>query len=253
MIIIDDGSTDNTSDVVADFGDERIRYLRLEHTGIIGKVRNYGMAASKGNWISFLDSDDQWKPNKLSVQIDLLRQHPQADLIISNAEEFGIAPECREYDHMFIGDLFHSILIHSKFCLYPTTFMFRKDLLMEEQPFDETVRAASDSPFFFRISRSRTGIFTNEKLVRRRKHDSNVSLTNGTLSYEITLRMLADFRVNQTLTGDMYKTLASKAHYSIGLHHARGGEATEARKHFFKSLLLSPLNLKALLRTLISW
>ena len=72
VIIVDDGSTDGTDLLVASFNDTRTRYLRLEHTGHIGEVRNAGAKIATGKWIAFLDSDDSWLPQKLGLQIQAL-------------------------------------------------------------------------------------------------------------------------------------------------------------------------------------
>jgi glycosyltransferase involved in cell wall biosynthesis len=72
LIIADDGSDDETKQVVLSINDPRIIYTRLEHSGHIGNVRNAGARAGKGEWLAFLDSDDQWLPHKLETQLNAL-------------------------------------------------------------------------------------------------------------------------------------------------------------------------------------
>ena len=72
VIIVDDGSTDETVPRLKANKDRRIRIIEQPHTGIIGKVRNIGIKESTGNWIAFLDSDDLWEPTKLSKQLSAL-------------------------------------------------------------------------------------------------------------------------------------------------------------------------------------
>lgn len=69
LIVVDDGSSDNTADVVKALGDERVRYLRLEVNGGAAFARNKGLAAARGEFIAFQDSDDLWLPGKLSTQL----------------------------------------------------------------------------------------------------------------------------------------------------------------------------------------
>ena len=72
LIIVDDCSTDNTQDIVAGFGDPRIRYLRNETNSGAAVTRNRALSAARGRWIAFLDSDDLWDPEKLRRQVDFM-------------------------------------------------------------------------------------------------------------------------------------------------------------------------------------
>jgi len=69
ILVCDDGSTDNTFKIVKSIKDKRIKWLSGKHTGLPAVVRNNGIKKSHGDWIAFLDSDDQWLPKKLALQI----------------------------------------------------------------------------------------------------------------------------------------------------------------------------------------
>lgn len=73
ILVCDDGSTDNTYEVVSSFADPRLVWIPSYHSGCPAIPRNRGIARSKGDWISFLDDDDEWLPEKLAVQIALLK------------------------------------------------------------------------------------------------------------------------------------------------------------------------------------
>ena len=77
LIIIDDGSDDNTSQVVSNFTDPRIKYNTCIHTGI-DYCRNIGLQKSTGELIAFIDSDDLWSPLKLEAQVNILSGYPEA-------------------------------------------------------------------------------------------------------------------------------------------------------------------------------
>jgi len=72
LIIVDDGSTDNTKELVADFNDERIKYVRHEENKGEAAARNTGIKAARYDYIVYQDSDDKWLPEKLARQIELL-------------------------------------------------------------------------------------------------------------------------------------------------------------------------------------
>lgn len=82
LIIVDDGSTDNTPQVVAAYDDPRIAYIRQDGQER-GAARNRGVAAAKGEFITFLDDDDWFLPHKLAVQVPYLQAHPEVGMVIS--------------------------------------------------------------------------------------------------------------------------------------------------------------------------
>jgi len=86
IIVVDDGSKDNTEEVVRNYGD-RVRYIRQENQGA-GVARNRGIDEARGEWIAFLDSDDRWLPYKLSLQFNVLENFPDIQIIHSNFYTF---------------------------------------------------------------------------------------------------------------------------------------------------------------------
>ena len=77
LIIIDDGSSDNTADVVADYtSDYRIKYLPLATNGGVGRARNYGIARALGEWTIVLDSDNAFTPDALNKVINVIAEYP---------------------------------------------------------------------------------------------------------------------------------------------------------------------------------
>src|SRR6185436_14214556 len=74
LVVVDDGSTDETATGMRRFADPRLRYVPIPHSGNVAKVRNEGVERSRGRWIAFLDSDDLWHPRKLELQMAALTQ-----------------------------------------------------------------------------------------------------------------------------------------------------------------------------------
>ena len=74
LIVVDDGSTDSTGEVVGAFGDPRIRLIRLPTNAGLSGAQNAGLRAARGEWVAFLDSDDEWLPTKLEQQLVRLRE-----------------------------------------------------------------------------------------------------------------------------------------------------------------------------------
>ena len=90
IIVADDGSTDNTKEILERY--EGIRCLYLEHGGI-ATTRNAALKAAKGKWIAFLDSDDLWKEDKLQKQVDYLQAHPDCRIVYSEFKNFTDIPD----------------------------------------------------------------------------------------------------------------------------------------------------------------
>lgn len=86
VIVIDDGSTDATPGILADYGD-RIRVLRQGPLGL-SAARNRGLEASVGELLAFLDSDDRWRPGALDTLVRELAEHPEAVAVLGRTDEF---------------------------------------------------------------------------------------------------------------------------------------------------------------------
>ena len=88
LLIVDDGSTDNTKNLVKNFlNDKRIKYYYQKNYGP-ATARNYGILKASGMYLAFLDSDDIWKPNKLELQLNHLKKNPDCCLIHTNYSTF---------------------------------------------------------------------------------------------------------------------------------------------------------------------
>jgi glycosyltransferase involved in cell wall biosynthesis len=92
IIVADDGSTDNTRDVVSVFR-RGVTYLQLPHRGLAAVTRNAGLRAAEGEYVAFLDSDDLFLPGKLALQLAAFEQHPEAGLVYSNGYFFRDDPQ----------------------------------------------------------------------------------------------------------------------------------------------------------------
>ena len=87
VLVVDDGSTDDTADRLKAIGDLRLQYVVRPHAGV-SATRNAGVKLATGDLLSFLDSDDEWKPNKLQREIAFFEQHPELDAVFTDLEKY---------------------------------------------------------------------------------------------------------------------------------------------------------------------
>ena len=248
LIIVDDGSTDETSTILANHSDSRIHYYRIDHCGIIGRVRNYGMKHAKGTYIAFLDSDDLWRQDKLEFQFALLKTYPKASFVSSNGVHFGEDQSLpAELVNLFVGNAFLPMLEEERFIFFVPSLMFEKKVVEEIGYIDETLISGGDIDFYFRMARRFEGIFTNERLVKIRKHQST-SQTLEIVAYLEYIGMVKRFFNEKSLTRKQYSSILSKQYYRLGLVFLRKRLFNDSFHNFLKYNFLKPVNYKGWIR-----
>ncbi len=150
LIVVDDGSTDHTSRLLASYAD-RITVLFQPNAGV-SAARNHGIQAASGDLIALLDSDDYWLPEKLAAQVDFFKATPQA--LICQTEEIwirnGVRVNPKRRHRKLSGMIFQASL---PLCLIsPSAVMMRKSLLDEVGLFDEDLPACEDYDLWLRIT-----------------------------------------------------------------------------------------------------
>jgi glycosyltransferase involved in cell wall biosynthesis len=187
VIVVDDGSTDDTSQVAARYAAEsRIRYVRQENRGP-SAARNAGVAISKGEYVNFLDADDTLLPEKLERQLDILQADPALALVycdIFYIDENGVdipeksATSIAQSRRILSGDIFDSLFIGGYFP--PHTPLLRFDAYKQSGGFDQDLRGCCDWDLWLRIAANgNRAYYLNEKLAAYRMHGANMSNNFG--------------------------------------------------------------------------
>ena len=183
IIVVDDGSTDDTSSVVAGFGD-RVRCFRQENQGVAA-ARNRGIQAAAGQIIGFLDADDCWKPDKLERQVPVLLGAEEIDVVFSRHENLGGEAagynqyDCPELTKLLavtalgagayrIDDrqLFQKVLRY--YLLLTSTVLIRRSCLERLGGFDATLGIAEDTQLWLRLAKRGKIAFVDLPLVEKR-------------------------------------------------------------------------------------
>ncbi|MBT9317524.1 glycosyltransferase [Leptothoe spongobia] len=152
IVIIDDGSIDETVEIVRQVKDSRIRLISYPNQGLAAS-RNRGIQQSQCELISFIDADDLWTPDKLSEQLSILQANPRAAIAyswtdcIDQVDRFFrrgsyLSVEGHVYDKLLMGNFLDS----------GSNALFRKSVFAAVGQFDESLKAAEDWDMFLRIA-----------------------------------------------------------------------------------------------------
>ncbi|MBI2567693.1 MAG: glycosyltransferase family 2 protein [Candidatus Schekmanbacteria bacterium] len=174
LIVVDDGSTDETGRVLATF-EPRIRVIRQENRGV-SAARNAGIAAARAPWIALLDSDDYWTADKLAAQIDHVARHP-GTLILQSQDRWirnDRAANPKGYHAKRGGWIYRDCLPR---CIVSSSdVLIRRELLEREGGFDETLPACEDYDLYLRIaSIAPIGLCEHVGTVKRGGHADQLS------------------------------------------------------------------------------
>ncbi|NTW98447.1 MAG: glycosyltransferase [Geobacteraceae bacterium] len=132
VIVVDNHSSDNTSEVIQNLADSRITYLKIHNNGVIAASRNMGIRAAKGDWIAFLDSDDHWYPDKLEIVCNGINEDPSID--VWSTDELLVDETTGESRLLKYGPYtagFYERLLIKGNCLSPSATMVRSSFLFE--------------------------------------------------------------------------------------------------------------------------
>jgi glycosyltransferase involved in cell wall biosynthesis len=258
IVVVDDGSTDNTKEVIRKYKD-KIRYLYQKNQGV-SSARNSGIKASRGEWIAFLDSDDEWFPDYLLYQVDQIKKTLGPRVYITNAltlSEDGTISNYFEQNN--ISSLFKgaSSLTINKPLLFVIkyrlasliTVLMKKDIVIEAGKFDERLSILEDYDLFARMSLLSSFVFINKELVYiiRRKEAIN-NLTSQLYSNSMRCRRASEIiykhiRKNPGLSIKERLTvnrILSANQRALGNLVFNMGKLSEARHHYKEAMLICP-------------
>ena len=180
VIVVDDGSTDGTVEMLErDYGD-RIRLIKLEHSGWPAVVRNAGMQAARGQLIAFQDSDDVWVEHKFKTQLPAF-DDPEVVLSFGNCDyitaEGEVTPEKTAIDNAIPPQGYAFIQKISRMAApTPTpTVVIRRHVIDSIGYFNEKLRIATDTDYFIRVATLGKFHYSDQVLVHMRRDGSNIS------------------------------------------------------------------------------
>lgn len=239
LIVVDDGSTDNTPEVAARFAG-KIRYVRQPNSGL-SATRNNGAALGTGDYIAFLDADDEWLPEKLAIQVPVLQNHPEVGLVTSlftlmDAERRpmqGLKPAQAP------GETFREII--QRGTAAPSSFMVRRSVFEALNGFDTALPTMEDFDFGLRLA-ARFGVsHLSQPLGRYRIHGPSLSQKVEKV-YPCYIRIFERLLASRDPSIPTATVTERLAHYRYlwGRHQTLNGNTLEGRKLILRAIATWP-------------
>jgi len=243
IIVADDGSTDNTAEIVAAFGDA-VTYVPLAHQGQPAATRNGGLRVAKGQFVAFLDSDDLFLPHKLDLQMMAFEKHPEAALVYSNGYFFQDDPR-QAVGHVLdglptpSGDVLVELL-RGNF-LAPPVVLVRRTCLDVVGTFDETPGffAVEDYDLWLRIAAQFPVVYATGDVAAIRRHRQSISRDIATLRTRDLLVLAKLQRTHPQLMREHRAPLnegCARSHGAIALARLEERQLSSALKHALLAL-----------------
>ena len=251
IIVVDDGSTDDTADVVARY-DNKVRYIYRENGGL-SAARNTGIASAKGEYIAFLDSDDMFVATKLEKQVRILDENPEICFCYSNVAFCDAKMNflrVRGADHQFkSGYMAKEALLWKACCGQPQSWLIRKKCFDETGGFEESLRHSEEREMSVRLAMLYKMHGLKEPLTKVRMHDPNsLGRVNAFTREEYYFRfvnILFEKFGDRPLVKQNRRRVLSEYYYRSGRNFIRDRMPGEAKSRLFKSIMLRPLRLSA--------
>ena len=248
VIVVDDCSLDNTEQIVKGIDDARVRYIRLDLNQGACVARNEGIKNAVGEYIAFQDSDDIWRPEKLTVQLDSMKK-TGADVCfhklhrkLPDGKEISSFPDINESKFMTHNEMCN------RTCISTQTIMGRRQVF-EEHKFDPLVRKTQDYDWGIRASRNYRCYYLNEILAEQRFQNDSISakglqVVKETREYFLE-KYKEEFKINRSFEVYQLQVIA-KSKALLGENSTEEFERIyeiQRRKSDFLKVVLSRLGL----------
>jgi GT2 family glycosyltransferase len=231
LVVVDDNSTDNTIEVLAQYNDKRLRVIRNEkNLGVVG-ARNRGFAELRGDYVATLDHDDLWLPSRLRAGVECLDRDPATVLVATQAqvllEEGASGPAVRRLPE-FSPPLFHWILLMTCPVVY-SSLLFRRDVARRDDGtfLRPDLRYADDHELMLRLAEAGTVEALDEELTVYRLHGANTTRQVHEEMHSKAVAMLTESY--SRFLGDDAAEAARLVAWHISRGHAVPDRATSRR------------------------
>jgi glycosyltransferase involved in cell wall biosynthesis len=246
IVVVDDGSTDDTADVVGRYADRGVRYVRRPHGGA-GRARNAGLEVTSAPLVAFLDADDAWLPDRVEAGLAHLARHPELALVAAHAyacdeqlRPTAVVPAAtREQGHMLEQLLVDNVVLN------PSSVLVRRPAIEAAGGFSE-IPFGEDWDTWIEIAKRFPIGFIDRPLALVRRHSGSVSPRRGRVRVDVNRaiveRHLSAYRPAWKRP-IIRRRAASVAYFHAGLGSVKNGDRNVARRYAVTSVALDPFTL----------
>jgi glycosyltransferase involved in cell wall biosynthesis len=177
IVVVDDGSTDDTPDVVATFETAcELKFIRQQNAGL-SAARNRGLRESRGRYVVFLDADDRLAPGALEIGALNLDEHPESAFVFGRCMLMDVNGELQTtpLQPRIVRDLYRELL-RRNYIWTPAVVMFRREAVERAGAFNPRVNAAADYELYLHIARHHPVVDHAQVVAHYRRHEGNMSL-----------------------------------------------------------------------------
>jgi glycosyltransferase involved in cell wall biosynthesis len=238
IIVVDDGSTDNTGEIIRGFKDKRVKYIKKYKKNKGSSVaRNIGIKVARGKYIAFLDSDDEWLPEKLDKQIEVLQsESPEVGVVYSNLlyiDENG--KNMSKFRNPKKEGYIYEDLLCKNYVGTDSTLLIRKECFHRVGLFDDLLNTQQDWDMWIRIAKYYRFALIKVPLVKYRLHSNQISRN-------LELKIITANRILVKYANELEKRRAvhSKHYFYIGIRFCRIGKTKVGRRYLLKATSLYP-------------
>lgn len=256
IIVVDDGSTDNTRELLLQCYGETIRYIHQENRGLAG-ARNTGLRHAQGDFIQFLDADDEITPLKIKTQLRTFYEHPESSVVFSDYEFFDnsapevITPSPESYKEKYKSGNLWKYFLTGNFIVCHAA-LARKEDVVAAGCFDESLRACEDYDLWMRMAGQGKIFYYSEGVMARYR------VTPGSMSsarakqiqwtIDVLKKNIARFGIKNPEERYAADNYLATLHKMLGqMFHAQG-RSGKAMVQLCRAILLKPGNWRALTR-----
>ncbi|HBB67280.1 MAG TPA: hypothetical protein DCZ93_08260 [Elusimicrobia bacterium] len=267
LIVVDDGSKDNTAEIVSDFikenGQYAVRYIYQGNKGAAA-ARNAGIVKAAGEYIAFLDCDDVWLPHKLAVQMPLLEKDKSAGLVFGDAVSFGegcTKPITASETFDLAGTDKNISRLFAANYIPILTVVARRSCFERSGLFDESVAIVEDYDLWLRIAKYYRLVYADSLVAKYRVHPGNISRITGDKEEKLLLDMIKIRRraleqnpgIARELSAGGLRRCYYKLYLNLATFYLKCGARDKARVNIARYISLCPYDPVPYLLFLLSY